>query len=87
MQYTRNDLSFTRGTFRSGRHRRIHPQYEELAVRTSVRGRDRSASTRCTRWTGEIVREEQEFYIFPAFPTTSPVPERLVLASARSRPS
>src|SRR5215471_11967532 len=41
MQYARNDLSFTRGTFRvRGDTIEIIPQYEELAVRIEVFGED-----------------------------------------------
>ena len=51
MQYTRNDLAFTRGTFRvRGDTVEIIPVYEELArAHRVLRRRDRARSTRCTR--------------------------------------
>ena len=67
MQYTRNDLSFTRGTFRvRGDTVEIIPQYEELAVRIELFGDEIERIYTLHPLTGEIVREEQEYYIFPA---------------------
>jgi excinuclease ABC subunit B len=67
MQYTRNDLSFTRGTFRvRGDTVEIIPQYEELAVRIELFGDEVERIYTLHPLTGEIVREEQEYYIFPA---------------------
>ena len=67
MQYTRNDLSFTRGTFRvRGDTVEIIPQYEELAIRIELFGDEIERIYTLHPLTGEIVREEQEFYIFPA---------------------
>ncbi|WP_380168234.1 excinuclease ABC subunit UvrB [Jannaschia sp. R86511] len=67
MQYTRNDLSFTRGTFRvRGDTVEIIPQYEELAVRIELFGDEIERLYTLHPLTGEIVREEEEMYIFPA---------------------
>jgi len=67
MQYTRNDLSFTRGTFRvRGDTVEIIPQYEELAIRIELFGDEIERIYTLHPLTGEIVREETEFYIFPA---------------------
>ncbi len=67
MQYTRNDLSFTRGTFRvRGDTIEIIPQYEELAIRIELFGDEIERIYTLHPLTGEIVREEQEYYIFPA---------------------
>ena len=67
MQYTRNDLSFTRGTFRvRGDTVEIIPQYEELAIRIELFGDEIERIYTLHPLTGEIVREEQEFSIFPA---------------------
>jgi len=51
VQYTRNDLSFTRGSFRvRGDTVEIIPSYEELAVRIEfLRRRDRGRCTTCIR--------------------------------------
>ena len=67
MQYVRNDLAGTRGTFRvRGDTLEIFPMYEELAVRVEFFGDQVEALTMLHPVTGEIVREEQELYVFPA---------------------
>ena len=67
MQYTRNDLAFTRGTFRvRGDTVEIIPMYEELAVRIEFFGDEVEAIYTLHPVTGEVVREEQEMYVFPA---------------------
>jgi excinuclease ABC subunit B len=67
MQYTRNDLAFTRGTFRvRGDTVEIIPMYEELAVRIEFFGDEVEAVYTLNPLTGEVVREEQEMYVFPA---------------------
>jgi excinuclease ABC subunit B len=49
-QYTRNDLSFTRGTFRvRGDTIEVFPVYEELAVRIEMFGDGWSGCITCTR--------------------------------------
>jgi excinuclease ABC subunit B len=67
MQYTRNDLAFTRGTFRvRGDTVEIIPMYEELAVRIELFGDEIDRLQTLHPLTGQIVREEQEMYVFPA---------------------
>jgi excinuclease ABC subunit B len=67
MQYTRNDLAFTRGTFRvRGDTVEIIPMYEELAVRIEFFGDEVEAIYTLHPLTGEVVREESEMYVFPA---------------------
>ena len=67
MQYTRNDLSFTRGTFRvRGDTVEIIPVYEELAVRIELFGDQIERIYTLHPLTGEIVRDEEEMYVFPA---------------------
>jgi excinuclease ABC subunit B len=67
MQYTRNDLAFTRGTFRvRGDTVEIIPVYEELAVRIEFFGDEIERIYTLHPLTGEIVHEEQEMYVFPA---------------------
>jgi excinuclease ABC subunit B len=67
MQYTRNDLAATRGTFRvRGDTLEVFPMYEELAVRAEFFGDEIEALTMLHPVTGEIVSTEQEMYVFPA---------------------
>jgi excinuclease ABC subunit B len=67
MQYTRNDLSFTRGTFRvRGDTVEIIPVYEELALRLEFFGDELERIYTLHPVTGEVVREEKEMYVFPA---------------------
>jgi excinuclease ABC subunit B len=67
MQYTRNDLAFTRGTFRvRGDTVEIIPVYEELAVRIEFFGDEIERIYTLHPLSGEIVREEEEMYVFPA---------------------
>lgn len=67
MQYTRNDLAFSRGTFRvRGDTVEIIPVYEELAVRIEFFGDEVERIYTLHPVTGEIVREEEEMYVFPA---------------------
>jgi excinuclease ABC subunit B len=67
MQYTRNDLAFTRGTFRvRGDTVEIIPVYEELAVRIEFFGDEIERIYTLHPLTGEVVHEEKEMYVFPA---------------------
>src|ERR1700749_974827 len=67
MQYTRNDLAFTRGTFRvRGDTIEIIPQYEELAVRIEMFGDEIERLMTLHPLTGEVVSEDTELYVFPA---------------------
>jgi excinuclease ABC subunit B len=67
IQYARNDQSFTRGTFRvRGDTLEIIPAYEELAVRVEFFGDEIEAISTLHPLTGELVRQEQEMYVFPA---------------------
>jgi excinuclease ABC subunit B len=67
VQYTRNDLSFTRGTFRvRGDTLEIIPMYAELAVRVEFFGDEIERITMLHPLTGEVVRDEEEMYVPPA---------------------
>ncbi|HEU4999328.1 MAG TPA: excinuclease ABC subunit UvrB [Lapillicoccus sp.] len=67
MQYTRNDLAFSRGTFRvRGDTVEIIPVYEELAIRIELFGDEVERIYTLHPVTGEVVREETEMYVFPA---------------------
>ncbi|WP_369373362.1 excinuclease ABC subunit UvrB [Promicromonospora sp. Populi] len=67
MQYTRNDVSFTRGTFRvRGDTVEIIPVYEELAIRIEMFGDEIESIQTLHPLTGDVVRNEQSIYVFPA---------------------
>src|ERR1700760_4663286 len=67
MQYARNDVAFTRGTFRvRGDTIEIIPMYEELAVRIEMFGDDIERLSTLHPLTGEVVSEDEELYVFPA---------------------
>jgi len=67
VQYKRNDMAFERGTFRvRGDTIEIIPTYEELAIRIEMFGDEIEKIMTLHPLTGEIVRDEQEVYIFPA---------------------
>ncbi|MFB6616643.1 excinuclease ABC subunit UvrB [Streptomyces sp. NPDC056367] len=67
IQYTRNDLAFTRGTFRvRGDTIEIFPVYEELAVRIEMFGDEIEALSTLHPLTGEVISEDRELYVFPA---------------------
>ncbi|BCJ63269.1 excinuclease ABC subunit UvrB [Polymorphospora rubra] len=67
VQYTRNDMAFTRGTFRvRGDTLEIIPAYEELAVRIEFFGDEVEKLYYLHPLTGEAVREVDHLLIFPA---------------------
>lgn len=67
VQYTRNDMAFTRGTFRvRGDTVEIIPSYEELAVRIEFFGDEVEALYYLHPLTGDIVRRVDSLRIFPA---------------------
>jgi excinuclease ABC subunit B len=67
MNYLRNDLSFTRGTFRvRGDTIEVIPQYEELAVRIEMFGDEVERLMTMHPLTGEVISEDDELYVFPA---------------------
>ncbi|MBA3524109.1 MAG: excinuclease ABC subunit UvrB [Geodermatophilaceae bacterium] len=67
INYSRNDLSFTRGTFRvRGDTVEIFPAYEELAVRVEMFGDEVERMYYLHPLTGEVVREVDEIFVFPA---------------------
>ena len=67
MQYVRNDTDFHRGTFRvRGDTVEIIPMYEELAVRIEFFGDEIDSIQTLHPLTGQVVRDEEEMYIFPA---------------------
>ncbi|MBO4274445.1 excinuclease ABC subunit UvrB [Microbispora triticiradicis] len=67
MQYARNDLAFTRGTFRvRGDTVEVIPVYQELAVRIEMFGDEIEKLATLHPLTGEVVAEDEELHIFPA---------------------
>jgi excinuclease ABC subunit B len=67
MQYARNDLAFTRGTFRvRGDTIEVIPVYEEMAVRIEMFGDEIERLMTLHPLTGEVISEDEELYIFPA---------------------
>ncbi|WP_407317932.1 excinuclease ABC subunit UvrB [Isoptericola halotolerans] len=67
MQYSRNDMAFTRGTFRvRGDTVEIIPVYEELAVRIELFGDEIETIQTLHPLTGDVIRTEQSVYLFPA---------------------
>jgi excinuclease ABC subunit B len=67
MQYTRNDMAFTRGTFRvRGDTVEIIPVYEELAIRIEFFGDEIEAIQTLHPLTGDVVRNETSIHLFPA---------------------
>ena len=67
VQYKRNDMAFERGTFRvRGDTIEIIPMYEELAIRIEMFGDEIEKLSTLHPLTGEIIRDEEEMFIFPA---------------------
>ncbi len=67
IQYARNDLSFTRGTFRvRGDTLEIFPVYEEHAIRVEFFGDEIERLMTLHPVTGEVVSEDQQLHVFPA---------------------
>ena len=67
VQYTRNDLAFTRGTFRvRGDTVEIIPVYEVHAIRIEFFGDEIERLSTLHPLTGEVLTEDEELYVFPA---------------------
>ncbi|GAA4389710.1 excinuclease ABC subunit UvrB [Tsukamurella soli] len=67
VQYTRNDMSFARGSFRvRGDTVEIIPSYEELAIRIEFFGDEVEALYYLHPLTGDVVRQVDTLRIFPA---------------------
>ena len=82
VQYERNDVAMTRGTFRAkGDTVDIIPTYEELAVRIEFFGDEIDALYYIHPLTGDVVRRVDEVRIFPATHYVAG-PERMAKAIA-----
>ena len=67
MQYTRNDIDFTRGTFRvRGDTVEIIPMYEELAIRIEFFGDEIEALVTLHPVTGDVIDIVEQVFVFPA---------------------
>ena len=82
VQYERNDVAMTRGTFRAkGDTVDIIPTYEELAIRIEFFGDEIDALYYIHPLTGDVVRKVDEVRIFPATHYVAG-PERMARAIA-----
>ncbi|MDP7008431.1 MAG: excinuclease ABC subunit UvrB [Phycisphaerales bacterium] len=67
MQYARNDIEFTRGTFRvRGDILEIFPAYEQFAIRVEFFGDEIERIELIHPTSGETLAEETDVFIFPA---------------------
>ena len=77
IQYARNDVAGTRGTFRvRGDTLEVFPMYEELAWRVEFFGDEIEGLSTMQPLTGEVVTNDDELSIFPATHYTAG-PERM----------
>ena len=82
IQYNRNDIAFTRGTFRvRGDTVEVYPVYEEHPIRIEMFGDEIDRLMSLHPVTGEILTEDKEIYVFPASHYTAG-PERMSQAIA-----
>src|SRR5436189_835102 len=67
LQYSRNDIDFKRSTFRvRGDVVELHPSYEEFAYRIEFFGDEVTAIDAINPLTGELLKSEQQIFIYPA---------------------
>ncbi|CAB4915258.1 unannotated protein [freshwater metagenome] len=67
IQYTRNDIAFTRGTFRvRGDTVEVFPVYEQNPVRIEMFGDEIERLMTLHPVTGEILTQDSEMHVFPA---------------------
>jgi excinuclease ABC subunit B len=67
IQYDRNDMTLTRGTFRArGDTLEIYPAYEEIAVRVEFFGDEIERISDVDPLTGEILTERPDIVVYPA---------------------
>jgi excinuclease ABC subunit B len=67
IQYSRNDLAFTRGTFRvRGDTVEIFPVYQELATRIEMFGDEIERISTLHPLTGEVISDDETAFVFPA---------------------
>jgi excinuclease ABC subunit B len=67
LQYARNDIDFKRATFRvRGDVVELHPSYEQFAYRIEFFGDEVTAIDAVNPLTGEVLRSEDQIFIYPA---------------------
>jgi len=67
LQYARNDMDFKRSTFRvRGDVVELHPSYEEFAYRIEFFGDEVTSIVAINPLTGEILKEEDSIFVYPA---------------------
>src|SRR6187551_1806637 len=67
LQYARNDIDFKRATFRvRGDVVELYPSYEEFAYRIEFFGDQITNIAAVNPLTGELLREEESIFIYPA---------------------
>ncbi|HEX3728057.1 MAG TPA: excinuclease ABC subunit UvrB [Pirellulales bacterium] len=67
VQYDRNDVEFARGKFRvRGDCVELWPSYEEFALRIEFWGDEVEQLSIINPTSGEVIRQEQEIFIYPA---------------------
>ncbi len=67
VQYERNDVAFERSRFRvRGDCVEVWPSYEEFAVRIELWGDEVEQLSLINPLTGEVIRQEKQFFIYPA---------------------
>src|ERR687890_1331051 len=73
LQYARNDIDFKRATFRvRGDVVELHPSYEEFAYRIEFFGEEITAIHAINPLTGELLKEEEQIFIYPAVHYVTP---------------
>jgi len=83
LQYARNDIDFKRGTFRvRGDVVELCPSYEEFAYHIEFFGDEITAIRMINPLTGELLKEEQQVFIYPAVHYV--MPEERVEAAVQS---
>ena len=75
IQYVRNDVAFTRGSFRvRGDIIEIRPAYEEEALRIELFGDEVETLSVTDPLTGRVIRSSDQFVLFPARHFVTPEP-------------
>ncbi len=83
LQYARNDMDFKRSTFRvRGDVIELHPSYEEFAYRIEFFGDEVCSIVAINPLTGEILKEEDSIFIYPAVHYV--MPQDKIQAAAQS---
>ena len=86
IQYQRNDLAFTRGTFRvRGDVVELRPAYEEEAIRIEFFGDQVESLSATDPTTGRVIRPIEKLAVFPAKHFVTPEPlVKLAIAEIRA---